>query len=104
MSEFSFDFDLANRETSKEEKTFIKILTCFYVDEYKGKVEDEQKFFELAIDLIHHGFLAATLIAEQSEDWRKAFNAYLRDFDKSYQAYKEATPDFEVPASAEFKA
>lgn len=104
MSKLPFDFDLANRDSSEEEKTLIKILACLYVDENKGKIEDDQKFFELAIELIHNGFLAATLIAEQSEEWRKAFNAYLRNFEKCYQEYKKATPDFEVPASAEFKA
>lgn len=104
MSEYSFKFDLANRDSSEEDKTFIKILACSYVDEHKGEIEDKQKFFKLAVELIHNGFLAATLIAEQSEGWRKAFNAYLRNFEKGYQEYKKATLGFEVPASTEFKA
>lgn len=99
-----FNFDLENRQCTKEESTLIKILACLYVDENKDKVSDPQKLFELAIDLIRDGFLAAQLIAEQSDDWRKNLNESLRQFNDGYQEYKKTKPDVNVSMNNNFKA
>lgn len=99
-----FTFDLENRECTQEEVTLIKILACTYVEKNRGKIADDQEFFNLAIELIHNGFLAATLIAEQSDDWRKALNEYLCNFEKGYQKFKKDNTEVDIPVNTGFKA
>lgn len=100
---FNFKIDLDKRESTKEEKTLCKILACLYTEENKDKIGDAQMLFELAIELIHNGFLVAQVIAEQDDEWKKGFYAYLRNFEEGYQEY-ETTHGVDVPINSEFKA